>query len=55
MIHVKALSTKEDLFSAIQETWNDFDKEYCFKLAESMSARINAVIKTWGGTIKYQV
>ena len=30
----KATSTKEDLLSAIWESWNHFNKEYCFKLVD---------------------
>ena len=53
MVNVKAPSTKEDLLTAIQESWNHFDKEYCFKLMKSMSKRIKAVMKIQGRAIKY--
>ena len=46
MVHEKAPSTKE---TAIQEDWNHFDKEYCFKFVKSIPVRIEAVIKVQGG------
>ena len=53
MVDEIALSIKEDLLRVIQEKWNQFDKEYCFKLKKSMFERIKAEIKAWGGTAKY--
>ena len=53
MVHEKVASPKEDLWIAIQESWNHFDKEDCFELVKSMFERIKAVIKAWKGTIKY--
>ena len=50
---IKAPSTKEDLLIIIQESWNHFDKEYCFKLLKSMPERNKSVIKTLEGTTKY--
>ena len=44
----------KDLLIAIQESWNHFDKEYGFKLVNSIPERIKAVIKTRGRQIKYQ-
>ena len=34
---------KEDLLTVIQESWNHFDEEYCFKLVKSMPKRIKAL------------
>ena len=53
MVDKKVLSTKEDLLTAIWESWNFFDKEYFTKLMKPMLERIKAVIKAWGGTTKY--
>lgn len=44
---------KKDLLTTIQESWNDFDKEYCFKLRKSIPERIKAVMKACGWAIKY--
>ena len=44
----KALSTK-DLLTAIQGSWNHFDKKDCFELMKSMLEKIKAVVKTLGG------
>ena len=52
MIHVKVLPTGVDLLIAIQESWNHFDKGYCFKLTKFMPEKIKAIIKAQGG-IKY--
>ena len=49
MVHDKAPSVKEDLLTAIQVSWNHFDKEYCFKRPEV----IMAVTKAQERTIKY--
>ena len=54
MVHVKVPSIKEDLLTAIQESWDHFDKEFCFKLVESMIDKIKTDIKIQGGTNKYQ-
>ena len=51
---IKAPSTKEDLFTVIQESWNHFDKEYCFKLVKSMSEIIKIVIKAQRRANEYQ-
>ena len=40
---IKAQSTKEDLLTVIQESWNDFDKESYFKLVKSLPERIKAL------------
>ena len=53
MVHQKTPLTKKDLLTAIQESRNHFDKEYCFRLVKSISERIKAVIKVWGGATKY--
>ena len=52
MAHEKALSTKEDLLTAISESWNNFDKEYCFKLVNTIPERIKTVIKAQGRSIE---
>ena len=41
----KTQPTKKDLLTALQDSWNHLDKEYCFKLVNSMPERIQAVIK----------
>ena len=42
----KAGSTKEDLLTVIRDSWNSFDKEYCFKLVKCMPERIKIIIKS---------
>ena len=44
---------QKDLLTAIQKSWNHFDKDYCFELVKFMPERITAVIKAWGGVAKY--
>ena len=36
MLYEKASSTKEDLLTAIRESWNHSAKECCFKFVKSM-------------------
>ena len=45
MVHRKALFNKEKFLTAIWETWNHFDKEYCFELVKFIPERIKADIK----------
>lgn len=45
MAHEKDSRIKKDLLTTIPESWNDFDKEYCFKLQKSIPERIKAVMK----------
>ena len=52
MYHEKAPPIR-DLLSPIQEIWNHFDKEFCFKLVKSIPERIKAIIKTRRGTTKF--
>uniref|UniRef100_A0A8C1VER9 Uncharacterized protein n=1 Tax=Cyprinus carpio TaxID=7962 RepID=A0A8C1VER9_CYPCA len=53
LVHDKALSCKADLSTAIEESWNQLDEEYCFSLVNSMPQRIQAVLKARGGATKY--
>ena len=39
------LHLQKNLLITIQEIWNHFDKEYCFKLVKAMPERFKAVIK----------
>ena len=50
MPHVKDPSTKEDMFAAIQESWNYVGEEYCTK----SSLKELGLIKIRGGATKYQ-
>ena len=45
LLHEK-VSSIWDLLTAIQESWNYLDKEYCFKLEKSLPERNEAVINT---------
>lgn len=47
MVHEKVPSTK-DILTTVQESWNSFDKRYCFELMKSMPERIKVVIKAEG-------
>ena len=53
MVHEEAPFTKEDLLIVIWKSWNNFDKEYCFKFVKSMPQRTKAIIKAWGVVTKY--
>ena len=44
---------KQNLLTAIQESWNHFDKEYYSKLVKSMPKKIKVGIKARGGAAKY--
>ena len=43
MAYEKVPFTKEDLLITIQESGNNFHKEFCFKLVKSMPERIKSV------------
>ena len=49
MAHGKVPATKENLLTAIRESWNHFDKEYYFELVKSMPERIKVVKKAQRG------
>ena len=53
IVHDKAPSCKADLSTAIGESWNQLDEEYCCSLLKFLSQRIQAVIKAQGGVTKY--
>lgn len=53
IVHGKAPTCKADLATAIKESWNQIDEEYCLSLIKSMPQRLNAVIKARGGATKY--
>ena len=53
MAHKNYSSTYEDQWTAIQENWNHFGEEYCFKFVKSIFERIKANIKAWGGATKH--
>ena len=38
-----------DLLTAIQEGWNYFDKEYCFKFMKYIPEKIEPIIKSSRG------
>ena len=42
-------------FIPIRESWNNFDKEYCFDLALTLSGMDFTVIKVRDGATKYQL
>ena len=43
LVNKNSPSTKEDLLTAIWESWNDFNKEYHFQLMNSLNEKIEAV------------
>ena len=44
------VSTKENLSTAVRESWNQFERECYFSFVKSTPERIKAVIKAQGGS-----
>ena len=53
MDHEEAPFIREYILTTIQESWNHFEKEYCFKLGKSQPKRIKNILKAQGEVSKY--
>lgn len=49
----KRFQNKEELWTAIQNAWNDIPIETCISLIDSLPNRINSIILARGGHTKY--
>ena len=47
------IKSKEELKEKIQEIWENFDKELCSRLVNSLPRRLELVFKQKGGNIPY--